>query len=639
MNIMTDWSIHDSARVYNIARWGEGYFGINRSGHVTVTPDHKDDKPIDLYDVARRIQQEELNWPVLVRFPQILQHRAAELCRAFDEACRNLRYSGTYTPVYPIKVNQNRHVVSELLKAAGGRVGLEAGSKPELLVVMALSNAGGTVICNGYKDSEYIRLALSAQRMGLHTFIVVEKPSELDLIIEQSRQAGILPRLGIRVKLAAIASGKWQSSGGEKSKFGLTSNQILQAVEQLRAAGMLECLQLLHVHLGSQMTNIRDIQNGLAEAARYYAELCRAGVPLRAVDVGGGLGIDYEGTRTRSECSVNYDLGEYATKVVQAFDQVCREYGLPGPELLSESGRAMTAHHAMLITNITEVDVHDDQLPEAGDAETGSSREMRKLLDRLEADNPLREIFHDVQYIYQETQVLFTHGQLSIEQRAVIEQLYYAICFRIFRRLSPGVRSHRQIFEQLEDSLADKVFCNFSVFQSVPDVWAIDQVFPIVPLHRLTEKPSRRAVIHDLTCDSDGRVDYYVDRDGVESTMALHPYKRGEQYLVGLFLVGAYQETLGDIHNLFGDTAAVNVMQAEDGSLLLQHGFTGERVRSLLEKVEYEPDDVLQRIRNKALGSGLEGNELQKLLGEIEAGLDSYSYLREETSQEDDRDQ
>ncbi|HBE92296.1 MAG TPA: arginine decarboxylase [Gammaproteobacteria bacterium] len=627
---MTDWNIQNSMQTYNIARWGDGYFGINAAGHMTVLPDSEAGAGIDLYDAARLIRDEGLSWPVLVRFPQILQKRVEELCQAFDDASLGLGFSGAYTPVYPIKVNQNRHVVSELLNAADGRIGLEAGSKPEMLAVMALSRNGGTIICNGYKDREYIRLALSARRMGLRTFIVIEKPSELALIIEQSRQSGVQPLLGMRLKLASIASGKWQSSGGEKSKFGLATNQALQTIEQLRNAGMLDSLQLLHVHLGSQMSNIRDIQNGLAEAARYYAEMCRVGVPLSTVDVGGGLGVDYDGTRTRSECSVNYSIREYAGSVVHAFDQVCQLHGLPYPDIISESGRALTAHHAMLITNVTEVDAHDDRAPESSCQEAASAAELRSLFERLDANDPLQEVFHDAQFIYQDAQHIFTRGALTIEQRATVEQLYYAICFRIFNRLKPGVQGHHKIFEQLEDSLADKVFCNFSVFQSMPDVWAIGQIFPVVPLQWLDEKPDRRAVIHDLTCDSDGRIDYYVDRDGVESTVALHDCRQGQDYLLGMFLVGAYQETLGDIHNLFGDTAAVNVIQSEDGCLSLQHPFTGETVHELLSKVEYDPNEIRQSILGRARDCGLQGDELQQMLEELEASLESYSYLQDD---------
>jgi len=623
---MTDWSIQDSLRLYNIAHWGEAYFGVNEAGHVTVLPERDEEVRIDLHAVAEQIRAEGMSWPVLVRFPQILRRRLDELCQAFDAELADT--GGSYTPVYPVKVNQYRHVVSELLKNEDARVGLEAGSKPEMLAVMALSRAGGTVVCNGYKDAEYIRLALTAARMGLRCFIVLEKPSELETVIEQSRRSGIRPLLGVRVKPAAIAHGKWQSSGGEKSKFGLTADQVLKTLDRLRAADMLDCLQLLHVHLGSQMSNIRDIQNGLAEAARFYTELCREGAPLRVADVGGGLGVDYEGVRTRSECSVNYDIREYAAKVVHAFAQACRDEGIAMPELISESGRALTAHHAMLITNVCEVDRYDDSVPPATADEAGPAGELRGLLSRFDQDHSLRELFHDAQFFYQDAQILFSHGQLPLGQRAVIEQLYHAVCHRIFQRLKPGVAAHRQIFEQLEDALADKVFCNFSVFKSMPDVWAIDQVFPVVPLQRLDERPVRRAVIHDLTCDSDGRIDHYVDRDGVESTLALHDCDAGQDYLLGMFLVGAYQETLGDIHNLFGDTASVNVIVAADGSLQLEHPARGETVRELLASVGYEPDEIRQRIVARLANGGLEGDELEHALAGLEAGLDSYSYLR-----------
>ena len=625
---MTNWSIADSLRTYNVDRWGEGHFGINPAGHVTVLPGNTVDAEIDLCDVANAIRNAGLDWPVLVRFPRILRQRADDLCRAFDVAAEGQGYTGSYEPIYPVKVNQNRHVVTELLKAADGRVGLEAGSKPEMFAVMALSRPGGTVICNGYKDREYIRLALSAVRMGLRSVIIIEKPSELALITEQARETGVRPLLGMRIKLASIASGKWQSSGGEKSKFGLTSGQALEAIRSLREAGLLDCLQMLHVHLGSQMSNILDIRNGIGEAARFYAELSRAGAPLCAVDVGGGLGVDYEGTRTRSDCSVNYDMGEYATSIVEAFVEICRQYDLQHPDLLSESGRALTAHHALLITNVTEVDVRDKRVPAAGKHESGPAAALRQLLERLDGDASLGELFHEVQHVYEDIQHMFAHGQLGIEQRSVAEQLYYAACSRIFARLNPAIAAHRRMFEQLEDSLADKVFCNFSVFQSMPDVWAIDQVFPVVPLQRLGQQPDRRAVIHDLTCDSDGRIDYYVDRDGIESTLALHLPGPDSDYLLGMFMVGAYQETLGDIHNLFGGTAAVNVNRTAGGELQLEHLARGETVRDLLDTVEYDPDEIRQMILARARNSGLEDTEREKMLDELELLLNSYSYLR-----------
>jgi len=626
---MNDWTIEDSLETYNIPRWGEGYFGINDAGHVIVTPDPVAGGAIDLYAVGRQLRDAGLPYPVLVRIPAILHRRVEELCHAFDGAIAAEAYDGGYTPVYPIKVNQNRNVVEELLPAAGGRIGLEAGSKPELLAVMALSRPGGIVICNGYKDREYVRLALAGLRMGLRVYLVLEKPSELPLVIEEARRMGVSPRLGMRMKLAAVASGKWQNSGGQKSKFGLTTTQVLAAVDDLQATGMLDCLQLLHLHLGSQMSTIRDIQNGLTEAARFYIELHRRGAPLRIVDVGGGLGIDYEGTRTRSDYSMDYTVDEYAAKVVHVFAQACRHEGLPMPDLLSESGRAMTAHHAVLITNVTEIEARSDLLPPEAAAEHERIRQMRALLARLDREPPLREVYHDAVFHQQEAQAEFALGHIDIGERAAVEQLYLAICLRIFRRLKPDVRTHRQIFEELEDILADKVFCNFSLFQSMPDVWAIDQVFPVVPLHRLDERPARRAVLHDLTCDSDGRIDYYVDRDGIETTLPVHGVAAGEEYLLGMFLVGAYQETLGDIHNLFGDTAAVNVRRDADGTLLFEHAYQGETVRDLLTQVDFDADEVRRRIVDRARASGLPADEVAEMVAELEASLDGYSYLEE----------
>ena len=621
---MPEWNSDKSLQTYNIQRWGDGYFKISDSGHLIV--DSNDRQSIDLHDVVNLARQSGLSLPLLARIPEILHKRVGRLCQAFDYALAKFTCSASYSPIYPIKVNQNRNVVEELLKAEGGRLGLEAGSKPELLAVLALSADRGTIICNGYKDREYIRLALSGRRMGLRVYLVIEKLSELPLILNECQGSGLRPLIGIRLKLASIASGKWQNSGGERSKFGLTSSQVLSAVEQLRDAGMLDCLELLHVHLGSQISNIRDLQNGLGEAAQFLLQLAGLDAAIKVVDVGGGLGVDYDGTRTRSECSMNYQLEEYASKVVQAFAIVCQQNNIAMPDIFSESGRALTAHHAVLITDVSEVEKHDFDISSIED-ENSALRELHSQLQSLQQGSPLREIYHDVVFTMQEIQLRFNQGMITLQERATAERLYYTICSLLHSKIDTANRSHHPILHELNEILADKVFCNFSIFQSIPDVWAINQVFPVVPLQRLNEEPDRRAILHDLTCDSDGRIDLYVDSDRLENTLPLHNINDGEKYYLGFFLVGAYQETLGDIHNLFGDTATVNVVHDDNGNIILENIFNGETVSQLLSSVGYDPAQILEQIIQKALASDLPDSDRESLLNELQKSMQANSYL------------
>ncbi len=632
---MTDWDIRQARDIYNLAHWGGGYVDVNPAGHLSVRPDRSADAAgIDLHALAGELTAAGLNLPVLVRFTDILRDRVDTLCNAFARAMADDGYSGRYTAVYPIKVNQQRTVVEEILRHGGARVGLEAGSKPELMAVLALSSAdGGIVVCNGYKDREYVRLALIGTALGHRVYLVVEKLSELELVIAEARSLGIAPLIGVRVRLASIGVGKWQNTGGEKSKFGLSAAQALAVVERLRGAGMLASLQLLHFHLGSQIANIRDIQNGLREAARYYAELHRLGAPIRTVDVGGGLGIDYEGTRSRSFCSMNYSVQEYANNVVHALWETCADQGLPHPDIVTESGRAMTAHHAVLITNVIGMepapgDGTDTLAPPAADA----PRVLKDLWQGLSQDLSARsalEAYHDASHALTEAQTMYTHGVLALEQRAQAEQLYFATCRKVRALLQAEYRAHREALDELNEKLADKYFCNFSVFQSMPDVWAIDQIFPIVPLHRLDQRPTRRAVIQDLTCDSDGRIDYYVDREGVETTLPLHLVDAGAPYLLGIFLVGAYQEILGDIHNLFGDTDSVNLELTADGGHRLVRPRQGDTVETVLRYVDFSADELLRAYRAKVGGATLTPEQQRAYLGELQAGLTGYTYLED----------
>lgn len=626
------WDIQKARDTYNIPFWGNGYFDINDRGHVVVRPDGRADTPaVDLYELVQRFSAAQLTLPVLVRFSGILQHRIDELCGAFSRVMQAEAYSGRYTAVYPIKVNQQRSVVDALLVHGGERVGLEAGSKPELLAVLARSRPGGIVVCNGYKDREYIRLALIGRRLGLRVYIVVEKLSELELVIDEAHALDVEPLLGVRVRLASLGAGKWQNTGGEKSKFGLQPAELLRVVERLRAADMLSALQMMHFHMGSQIANIQHIQAGMGEAVRYYAELHALGITVRCLNVGGGLGVDYEGTRSRSFCSMNYSLDEYAHNIVHAAREICAERGLPHPDIVTESGRAMTAHHAVLLTNVIETEPAPGVVPPAPvhAEEPQVIQDLGRGLASVERRPPL-EVYHDAAHWLSEAQSMFAHGVLTLAERARAEDLYFATCRRVRERLQPGVRAHREVLDELNEKLADKFFLNFSLFQSIPDHWAIEQIFPIVPLNRLDEHPSRRAVLQDITCDSDGRVDLYVDGEGVESTLPLHPPHAGEPYLVGIFMVGAYQEILGDMHNLFGDTDSVHVEVSAEGDYRLAQPRRGDTVESVLRYVQFEGEDLLAAYRTKiAQAAGLSEAQRREYLAALEGGLTGYTYLED----------
>lgn len=625
-----DWSLAQAREVYNITRWSGGYFDIGLQGRLYARSRSNSDHPgIDLHALAGELRTQGYGLPVLVRFSHILHERVDALCEAFSEAIAGCKYQGQYTAVYPIKVNQQRSVVNEIIAYGGSRVGLEAGSKPELMAVLALSRPGGVVICNGYKDREYLRLALIGKQLGLRIFIVVEKLSELDLIIQESRRLGIRPQLGMRMRLASISAGKWQNTGGEKSKFGLSAGQALRAMERLRAENLLDTLNLLHCHMGSQIANIRDIQQGLREVGRYYAELRRLGAGVTYVDLGGGLGVDYEGTASRSYCSMNYSVQEYANNVVHTLWEVCAEQDLPHPNLITESGRALTAHHAVLITNV----IDHEQIPENTDLQAPGSDEPLILHNLWKVYSDVArgsavEAYHDAVHWLGEAQSMYTHGVLGLEQRARAEQLYYAICRKIRPFLHPGNRSHRELLDELNDKLAEKLFLNFSLFQSMPDVWALDQIFPIMPLHRLTERPISRAILQDLTCDSDGCIKYYVDGEGIETTLPLPSYHKGEPYLLGIFLLGAYQEILGDMHNLFGDTDAVNVELTGNGHRLVepQHGDTAA---DLLRYVHYKPESLQAAYREKIAQAKLSADQRRAYLEILDSGLQGYTYLED----------
>ncbi|MEO5703254.1 MAG: biosynthetic arginine decarboxylase [Gammaproteobacteria bacterium] len=642
---MADWTIQQARDIYNIAHWGGGYFDVNDRGNLVAHPDRKRDQHgIDLYELAAQIKTLGLSLPVLVRFSDILHQRVDTLCSSFADAMKEDAYHGHFTAVYPIKVNQQRRVIEEILKHGAGRVGLEAGSKPELMAVLALSHAqtsvktdssaklaqGGIVICNGYKDREYIRLALIGKQLGHRVYIVVERFCELELIIEEARKLNVMPLIGVRVRLASIGAGKWQNTGGEKSKFGLSATQVLRVVEHLRQVQMLDSLQLMHFHLGSQIANIHDIQLGMRECARYYAELWSQGVKINCVDVGGGLGVDYDGTRSRNFCSINYSVQEYANNVVQALYEICVDQNLPHPDIITESGRAMTAHHAMLITNVidSEQALSKTVIAPAASDEPRIIQDLWRGLDTL-SGRSAREAYHDAVHWLSEAQIMFTHGVLSLPQRARAEQIYTAICWKVRDLLQTGTRSQREVVDELNEKLADKYFCNFSLFQSMPDSWAIDQIFPIMPLHRLGEIPTRRATLQDITCDSDGRIDFYVDSEGVETSLRLHPMIYGEPYLLGIFLLGAYQEILGDMHNLFGDTDSIHVEMTPDGGYRLVQPLHGDTVETVLKYVHFNADDLLAAFRSKIESAVLSKEQRDIYFQELSEGLTGYTYLED----------
>lgn len=609
---------------YGIERWGAGYFGVNAAGHLTVRP-RKNGVEIDLAELADRLAENGMQFPVLVRFGDILRRRVQELTEAFNVARGEYHYAAPYTVVYPIKVNQERHVIREIVRAGPERLGLEAGSKPELLAALGLARRGSLIVFNGYKDRECLRLALAGQLMGYRMYVVIEKAGELDLLLEEAANMGVEPRIGIRIRLANVSAGKWQHTGGEKSKFGLTANELIAAVERLRAAGKLDWLRLLHVHLGSQVANIHDIQRGIAETARWYAEVRALGAPVDVVDVGGGLGVDYEGSRSRSDCSTNYSLAQYADVIVRTLAEVAAETGQPVPAIISESGRALTAHHAVLITKVIETERAPDAEPVKPDADAPAAlRDLWAAYEYVGEGNP-QEVHADAAYCVGEVQSLFSHGLITLAQRAQAEVIYAALCRRVLARMNPSRASDWEFSDQLVEKLADRMFINLSVFQSLPDVWAIDQVFPIMPLARLDEVPTRRAVLHDLTCDSDGRIDAYVDSEGVETTLPVHE-PDDKPYLLGIFLVGAYQEILGDMHNLFGDTNAVNVEARTDG-YVIRDTRDGDSAEVLLRYVHIPPGALVRTWRRRLARSGLDPARQEELAALLGRGLKAYTYL------------
>jgi arginine decarboxylase len=627
------WTTADAADLYEIARWGNGYFSIRSDGNLLVHPDRTASRSIDLKQLVDRLEMRGIDLPILLRFGGILQDRLGQLHRAFSTAIGESEYQGDYCCVYPIKVNQQRQVVEEVLEY--GRpyhFGLEAGSKPELLAVVALAGNETPIICNGFKDSEFIETMMLAHKIGRHIIPVVERFSELQLILDHAEKLGVRPRIGMRTKLATRGAGRWQGSGGFRSKFGLTASELLCGLDLLRERGMEDCLQLLHFHQGSQITNIRHIKAALNEAARVYTELARRGAGLKYLDVGGGLGVDYDGSQTNFESSVNYSLQEYANDVVYQVKNACDEAGVPHPTIISESGRAIVAYHSVLVFSVlgvSEQGRHLEVVEPPADAEQ-PLHDLMETYQNISLRN-LLESFHDAQQALDTAIALFSSGYLPLDQRSALEGLYFAICRKIVK-LSKQLEYVPEELEGLASTLSDTYFCNFSLFQSMPDSWAIKQLFPVMPIHRLNERPSRQAVLGDVTCDSDGKIDQFIDRRDVKRTLPVHPLDAGPYYL-GAFLLGAYQEILGDLHNLFGDTNAVHVSLDEKGDVTLDAVIKGDTVREVLNYVEFDANQLVQKLREsieRAVREGRIGDgQAGRFLRFYEEGLGGYTYLEE----------
>ena len=629
---MKKWTIEDSKELYNINGWGTSYFGINENGNVYVNPS-KNNVKIDLRQIVDELALRDVTPPVLLRFPDILDNRIEKMASCFQKAAKEYDYQGESFIIYPIKVNQMQPVVEEII--SHGRkfnLGLEAGSKPELHAVIAVQcKSDSLIICNGYKDENYIELAMLAQKLGKHIFLVVEKLNEIDVIAKAAKRLNVKPNLGIRIKLASSGSGKWAESGGDASKFGLTSSELLQAFDKLNEVGLHDCVKLIHFHIGSQITKIRRIQNALTEAGQYYVNLRKMGYNIEYVDCGGGLGVDYDGTRSsNSESSVNYSIQEYINDCVYSFTDVANRNGIPHPNIITESGRSLAAHHSVLVLDVLGA-ASLPVMPEEFEAKPTDHKLVKDLYEIWCNLTPktMLEDWHDADQIREDSLDLFAHGMINLKTRAEIEAMYWSVCHEI-NALTRGMKHIPDELRGLDKLLADKYFCNFSLFQSLPDCWGIDQLFPIMPIQRLDERPSRNCTLQDITCDSDGKISNFVAGGTLSNVLPVHALRKNEPYYIGVFLVGAYQEILGDMHNLFGDTNAAHI-SVRDETYHIDQIIDGETVEEVLEYVQYNPKKLVRQIEQWVTKSVKEGklslDEGKEFLSNYRSGLYGYTYL------------
>ena len=627
------WSPEKSAELYGLESWGHGFFGVNRKGHVTVRlEDDETSKEVSLFEVIEGLRDRGTRVPVLLRFRDLLHSRIAEINESFRKAIKDTGYRGEYRGVYPIKVNQQRQVIEEIAEF-GKRYhyGLEAGSKPELIAALAhMHDPQAYIICNGYKDEEFIDLALHSQKMGLRIMLVLEMPSELDLILDRSRRIGVLPNLGVRVRLSTRGSGHWQDSAGDKSVFGLNASQVIEVVDRLKAAGYLGCLKMLHYHQGSQIPNIAAIREGATEAVRMYCDLVKEGAPMGVLDIGGGMAVDYDGSHTNFHSSCNYSVAEYCTDIIEVVSQICDKAGVAHPNLISESGRAVVAYYSALVFNI--LDVTSAQTSDSAPAMPEKApQNLLNLIDvnKTLSKKNLQESFNDAVYYRDQMRAQFFYGSATLRERGLAEAWFWHILTRI-SKLIDQLDDIPEDLRELSSTLVDFYYGNFSLFQSLPDSWAIDQLFPVMPIHRLDEKPRQRAVLADITCDCDGKIDRFIDKEDVAKILPLHDIKPDEPYYVAVFLVGAYQETLGDLHNLLGDTNVVGV-HLEKGKPVYTHEVEGDTVADVLSYVEYDPKELVSRFRNfaeKAVNDGrISPKERREILDLYREGLAGYTYF------------
>jgi len=631
-DMLHNWSVTDSVELYNVRQWGQGFFGVNEKGNVLVSPRGEGGPSIDLKALVDELSERGINLPLLIRFSDILRSRIEQLNAAFTKAMTDHEYKGAYMGVYPVKVNQQRHVVEEIVQFGGPfKFGLEAGSKPELLAVLALLESyDPLIICNGYKDYEYIDMALWGTKIGKTVVLVVEEFEELERIVGRSKSLGVKPCIGLRFKLAARGSGRWQESGGSRSKFGLTISEVLRGVELLKSEDMLDCLQLAHFHLGSQITNIRSIKEGLSEGGRMFVELAKLGANMKYIDCGGGMAVDYDGSSSNFPSSANYTMQEYCNDVVAAITEACNAASVAHPIIVTECGRAVTAHHSVLVSNVlsvtkTAATPAPKSLPEDAHSVLQNMLEMH---DSISSKN-FQEAYHDALHLRDEVLSLFKLGYLTLQDCGTMEIIFWAACRKILKIMREKDHVPDEM-EGLEALLSDTYVVNFSAFQSVPDCWAVDQLFPIMPIHRLNEEPTRRGTLADITCDSDGKIDKFIDLRDVKSALELHPVN-GQDYLLGIFMTGAYQETLGDIHNLFGDTNAVHVTVADDGQYFVDHVVAGDTVQEVLQYVQYSTDDLVAKLRrtveSAVRGGRISFGESAEFLRRYQRGLKGYTYL------------